>query len=156
LNQLSSPFGKPAGATYKLITVRGETTLKPGPWVPTDTVAVAEMLVASFGGGGGRQLRHVALRNYLTQFFTKQGDPSPTPQAAAAFDDVPWVYDTKSPTSMPSTGAVGPLITENGTSPIDPPPACPLGPPSIGGSGGSTGNPTMSDLPTSSVLDALD
>ncbi|MBI3782560.1 MAG: penicillin acylase family protein [Deltaproteobacteria bacterium] len=160
LNQLSSPFGKPAGATYTLINVRGETVLKPGPWVPTDTVAVAEMLVASFGGGGGRQLRHVALRNYLKQFFTKHGDSTPADTATAVFDDVRWVYDTKSPTSMPVTGAVQSLITENGTSPLDPPPACPLGPPTVVSPNARASAPSSrradADLPTSSVQEALD
>jgi penicillin amidase len=157
LVKLSTAFGLPATATYHLMEVRGETVFKPGPWTPTDTVAIAEMLVAQFGGGGGRQLRHVALRNYLTQFLSRKGESDPATKAAQIFDDVRWIYDPTAPTSVPRTGAVQPLITANGTLPISSPPACELGAATGGAAtgGGAAVNGVVDALSPSAVASAL-
>ncbi len=125
---LMTPKGLPAGSMpYQIIPVGKETVFKPGPWTVTDSVGVAEMLVAEFGGGGGRQLRQLALLNYLTAWLTRQGETQPPERAMQIFNDVRWIRDPNAPTSVPQTGAIGPVITETGTLTIPAPPPCDFG-----------------------------
>ncbi len=112
---LMTPNGLPGGATYRILRLGTENVFKPGPWTVTDSVAVGEMLVAEFGGGGGRQFRQLALRNYLTTLFTRRGDTQAADKAAQIFEDVRWIRDPNAPTTVPKTGAVNPVVTESGT-----------------------------------------
>ena len=155
LVHLSTPFGLPAGADYQIVTVRGESVFKPGPWTVTDTIAIGEMLVTQFGGGGGRQLGDLAILNYLKTLLTNMGASNPADEAMRVFNDVRWIYDPKAPTSVPASGAIGPVITENGTMTIPPPPPCDLGPQAALTRAATPHNSFLDQLPPASVQHAL-
>ena len=152
---LSTSFGLPSNATYSIIQIGDENVFKPGPWTVTDSIAVAEMLVAQFGGGGGRQLRDVAIRNYLTTFLTRHGQGNPTDTAMQIFNDVRWISDPKAPTTVPASGAIGPVITETGTMHLSAPPSCELGTQATGGAATVAQSPFLDQLPAASARHAL-
>ncbi len=152
---LSTPFGLPAGATYQILTIRGEHVFKPGPWTVTDSIAIGEMLVSQFGGGGGRQLGDLAIRNYLTTVLTNQGVSNPADEAMRIFNDVRWTNDPKAPTSVPASGAIGPVITETGTLNIAPPPPCAFGAQPATTRSAVAHSDFLDQIPPASVLHAL-
>lgn len=152
---LSTPNGLPAGATYKILDIHGQHVFKPGPWTATDSIAVGEMLVADFGGGGGRQLGDLAFRNYLTTVLTNLGASNPSDEAMHIFNDVRWTNDPKAPTSVPASGAIGPVITETGTMNISPPPTCEFGPQAQLARAGVRPSDFLDQLPPASVQHAL-
>jgi len=155
LVHLSTPQGLPAGATYTLVVVNDQYVLKPGPWTVTDSLAIGEMLVSQFGGGGGRQLGDLAIRNYLTTLLTGQGVPNPAEEAMRIFNDLRWTNDPNAPTSVPATGAIGPVITDTGTMTIAPPPACAFGPQAQVARTTAAPNSFLDQIPAASVLHAL-
>ena len=155
LVSLTTPSGLPLGATYRILTVHGEAVFKPGPWDVTDVVAVAEMLVAQFGGGGGRQLRDLAMRNYLATFLRTHGQPNPDETAMQIFNDVRWTNDPNAPTTVPKTGAVRPVATQNGLLTVPEPDRCEFGVQAQGGGARVVRSAVLDQLPPASVLRAL-
>jgi len=155
ITKLMTPFGLPAGATYQLLEIHGENVFKPGPWIVTDVIAVAEMLVAQFGGGGGRQLRDLAMRNYLETLLTRRGESHAAEHAMQIFDDVRWKNDPKAPTTIPASGAIRPLITETGTREVTPPATCEFGVQSVRSARRAMHHDFLDQLPPAVVLHAL-
>ncbi|HVM20357.1 MAG TPA: penicillin acylase family protein [Egibacteraceae bacterium] len=67
---------------------------QPAPWDVTDSLAIAEMLVETFGAGGGSELQQAELLKHLQgQYLARK--------ARRAFDDIRWLNDPASPTSIP-------------------------------------------------------
>ena len=65
-----------------------------GPWHVTDSLAIAEMLVETFGAGGGSELEQVELLKHLLGKYGSAG-------GTKAFGDVRWRNDKASPVSIP-------------------------------------------------------
>src|SRR5581483_5913958 len=74
---------------------------RPAPWRPVDTIAIGDMLAREFGGGGGDELNHLTLLQYLQKKY-----PS---SAHAIFNDLRWINDPTAPTTVPSGRANQPL-----------------------------------------------
>lgn len=73
-----------------------ELGVRPPPeWDVTDSLAIAEMLVETFGAGGGTELEQAELLHYL---LGKYDTPR---EAVRAFDDVRWINDPASPVTIP-------------------------------------------------------
>jgi penicillin G amidase len=120
----------PSGVRYSVVTIGGKEVYRPDPWRTSDVAAVTVLLAGRFGSGGGRQLRQAALLNYLTARFTAAGPPPGQTAAEAArdvFEDVRWLSDPKSPTTVPKTGAINPVV--GGHTPVPIADAGPLAPP---------------------------
>ena len=66
----------------------------PRAWDVTDSIAIAEMLVETFGAGGGSELEQVELIKFLLGKHGKRG-------GRRAFTDVRWRNDPASPVSIP-------------------------------------------------------
>ncbi len=66
----------------------------PREWDVTDSLAIAEILVETFGAGGGTELDQVELLKHL---LAKRSNRN----AKQAFTDVRWLNDPASPTSIP-------------------------------------------------------
>jgi acyl-homoserine lactone acylase PvdQ len=109
----------PSGVRYTIEVIGGREVFKPDPWRVTDVAAIGGLLAGRFGSGGGRQLRQAALLNYLTAYFARTGAPAGKTAAAAArdvFEDVRWIRDPDSPTTIPAHGAITPV--KGGRTPI--------------------------------------
>ncbi|HYR97079.1 MAG TPA: penicillin acylase family protein [Candidatus Binatus sp.] len=127
--RLQGNFTIPTGVRYTIERIGGREVYKPDPWRATDVGAIAALLAGRFGSGGGRQLRQAALLGYLTTFFTNAGPPPGKTAAEAArdvFEDVRWLNDPKAPTTIPTTGAINPVVGGQTPVPIaDATPAAP-------------------------------
>ena len=102
----------PSGVRYTIETIGDREVFKPDPWRVTDVAAIGALLAGRFGSGGGRQLQQAALFSYLTEYFTRVGAPPGQTAADAArdvFEDVRWIRDPASPTTIPATGAITPV-----------------------------------------------
>lgn len=66
----------------------------PEPWDITDSIAIADTLVETFGAGGGSEVDQAELLAYLTDTFGEA-------EGEAAFDDVRWLNDPAAPVSIP-------------------------------------------------------
>jgi penicillin amidase len=73
---------------------------RPGPWRPSDTVAIGNFLAREFGGGGGDELRNL---DYLRHLEATLGQSA----GRAVFDDTRWIDDPTAPTTVPARGANG-------------------------------------------------
>ncbi|HEX2239637.1 MAG TPA: penicillin acylase family protein, partial [Actinomycetota bacterium] len=79
----------------------------PEPWLPTDTVAIASVIGASLGVGGGRELQNAAFISAL------QKEGFSYKQAHAIFDDLHMAEDPEAPvhtsTRFPWNNDLGPV-----------------------------------------------
>jgi len=66
----------------------------PAAWDITDSIAIADYLVETFGAGGGSELAQQALLDHLIDTYGEE-------EGTAAFDDVRWLNDPASPVSIP-------------------------------------------------------
>jgi penicillin amidase len=68
---------------------------RPAPWDVTDSIAIADMLVETFGAGGGTEMEQAELLKFL------QDQHNSDEEAVGAFGDVRWINDPASPVSIP-------------------------------------------------------
>jgi penicillin G amidase len=68
---------------------------QPRAWDVTDSIAIADGLVETFGAGGGSELAQAALLQHLIGTYGEA-------EGQAAFDDVRWINDPASPVSIPA------------------------------------------------------
>ena len=66
----------------------------PEPWDITDSIAIADTLVETFGAGGGSEVAQAELLQFLTGKFGPVDGPK-------AFDDLRWSNDPEAPVSIP-------------------------------------------------------
>jgi acyl-homoserine lactone acylase PvdQ len=81
----------------------------PQEWVPEDAVAIASLIAANFGKGGGQELRNACTLDAMTE---RLGD---YPTARAVFDDMVLLDD---PETQTTTRSRFPYLTDLG--PVDP------------------------------------
>ena len=67
---------------------------QPEAWDVTDSIAIADYLVETFGAGGGTELEQQALLDHLIGQYGEE-------EGTAAFDDIRWLNDPASPVSIP-------------------------------------------------------
>ncbi len=67
--------------------------LKPAPWDAADSVAIGIAMAHRFGSGGGGELRNLRFMNKLKDKFGEA-------EARKIFNDLYWVNDPRSPTSI--------------------------------------------------------